>query len=157
MESALGEGTTFSVILPRSAAPASPPTQDVLSIRTERAAKVLVVEDDEVLRRTTASALTRAGFTVVEATDGEHALTLGTDSTIDLVVTDVVMPRHNGPALVAQLRATRPGIPVLYVSGYVQDDDALDLEAPNTAFLGKPYTSAGLVNAVEALLESGSA
>jgi CheY-like chemotaxis protein len=93
---------------------------------------------------------------VVRDTESMLRRLMGEDITIDVLVTDVVMPRYSGPALVARLRAQRPGLRVLYVSGYVQDDAGLDLDAPYTAFLGKPYPPVALVNAVGALLDSGS-
>jgi CheY-like chemotaxis protein len=75
---------------------------------------------------------------------------------ISIVVTDVVMPRRSGPQLVAELRPRIPGLCVLYVSGYVQKNEKIDMSFPHTAFLAKPYTPKALVAAVQALSAAGS-
>ena len=151
-ESAPGQGATFRVLLPLSpmrelagarAATEPLPTVDSLAI--------LLVEDDEALRRAGAAALRRAGHRVVEAKDGEAALEIAWTDRFSLVVTDVVMPRRGGPGLAAELRRRRPELLVLYVSGYVQDEQPLDLEAPGTAYLAKPYAARALVEAVQRL------
>jgi signal transduction histidine kinase/ActR/RegA family two-component response regulator len=157
VESAPGRGSTFEVLLPLSAvrelgpahaelAPAPAPAPGPLA--------VLLVEDDEALRRSGALALQRAGHRVVEAKDGDQALELFGLAPFTVVVTDVVMPRRGGTSLVAELRRRRPGLLVLYVSGYVQDGQPLDLDAPGTAFLAKPYAGPALVEAVYRLVAS---
>ncbi len=156
VESTPGCGSTFQVLLPLSpvrklgppqAAPAPAPAPTPQAI--------LLVEDDEALRRAGAQALQRAGHRVVEAKDGEQALELFRLAQFTLVVTDVVMPRRGGPSLVAELRRERPELLVLFVSGYVQDGQPLDLAAPGTAFLSKPYAARALVEAVHRLVAGG--
>ena len=152
-ESEPGQGATFRVLLPLSplreladarAATEPLPATDPLDI--------LLVEDDEALRRAGAAALQHAGHRVVEAKDGEAALEIARNAHFSLVVTDVVMPRCGGPGLAAELRRRHPELLVLYVSGYVQDGQPLDLEAPGTAFLAKPYAARALVEAVQRLV-----
>lgn len=74
------------------------------------------------------------------------------EDSFTMVVTDVVMPRRNGPQMVADLRQRRPGLLVLFVSGYVGEDESLDLSAPGTAFLSKPYTAEDFLNAIQKLM-----
>lgn len=89
---------------------------------------------------------------MLEARDGAVALELAARFPATLVVTDVVMPKRSGPSLVAELRRRQPGLLVLFTSGYVQEGERLDLDAPGTAFLAKPYTARALVEAVHRLL-----
>jgi two-component system cell cycle sensor histidine kinase/response regulator CckA len=117
----------------------------------------LLVEDDEVLRHAARLALEQAGYQIIEAGDGMEALKVAEQNNlISIVVTDVVMPRRSGPQLVAELRPRIPGLCVLYVSGYVQKSEKIDVSFPHTAFLAKPYTPAALVAAVQALSSADS-
>jgi CheY-like chemotaxis protein len=93
---------------------------------------------------------------VLEAFDGAEALKLAADhgGAIDLLVTDVVMPRKTGPQVAAELVAQRPELKVLYVSGYADEAIVpLALAGPDTAFLQKPFTHDGLAAAVRELLD----
>jgi signal transduction histidine kinase len=156
VESAPGRGATFRVLLPLSPVRELGEARAVAALPPPAAPQqILLVEDDESLRRASAQALRRAGHHVVEARDGELALELAGGAAFTLVVTDVVMPRRGGPSLVAQLRLTRPALWVLFVSGYVQDGQPLDLDAPRTAFLGKPYATRALLEAVDRLVAEG--
>jgi two-component system cell cycle sensor histidine kinase/response regulator CckA len=123
---------------------------------------VLLVEDEEAVRDTTARALRRAGFHVRSAANGREALALwsalaeqGAD--VCAVVTDVVMPGLGGVGLARALRAERPTLPVLFVSGYAAD--ALDpamLDA-RTGYLEKPFGAPDLVARLGALLAAAPA
>ncbi len=156
VESAPGRGTSFTFTLPLSQpAPGRVPGAAAGSVPHARPAArqtILLVEDDEALRRTARTALERAGHRVITACDGEDALhAAAQDDSFSMVVTDVVMPRRGGPRFVAALREHRRRLPVLYMSGYAHETDVLDLEAPATGFLAKPYVVADLVAAVEKL------
>lgn len=155
VESSPGRGAAFTVLLPKCAAPAEvPPPPPALATPHGAGQTILLVEDDDALRRAGTIALERAGYRVVEAEDGERAVTLMTrQDPFAAVVTDVVMPRLSGPGLVSELRGRFPKLRVLYVSGYVHESATLDLSVPGTAFLPKPYTGAELLNAVHALLK----
>jgi signal transduction histidine kinase/ActR/RegA family two-component response regulator len=156
VESSPGHGATFRVFLPRSAvrdlelhpAGAAAPAASLETLQ------ILLVEDDESLRRAASAALERAGHRVLEARDGAVALEIASRFPTPVVVTDVVMPKRSGPSLVAELRRRRPDLLVLFTSGYVQEGERLDLDVPGTAFLAKPYTAQALVEAVHRLIAS---
>jgi DNA-binding response OmpR family regulator len=116
---------------------------------------VLVVEDEQLVRDLVRRSLMRAGYTVMVAENGEEALAVSRAKLgpIDLVVTDVVMPRMNGIELVGHLQVERPGIRVLFVSGYATD--ILDVRGglePGTEYLQKPFTPSVLLDRVRELL-----
>jgi signal transduction histidine kinase/ActR/RegA family two-component response regulator len=147
-----GGGATFCLWLPLHDASAAPALRrsDPGEARLIGAGRtVLLVEDDDSLRRVARTALEHAGFRVVEAADGQEGLEVAArEPSIAAVVTDAVMPRRSGPQMVAELRARSPALPVLFVSGYVQEKDKLDLAQPHTGFLAKPYPARALVRAL---------
>jgi signal transduction histidine kinase/CheY-like chemotaxis protein len=151
VESAPGRGTSFHLTLPTcEETDTAPVLKHATHILPDAPPEtILLAEDDDALRRAARAILEHAGHRVIEAKDGEEALAIvPTDDTVTMVVTDVVMPRRSGPRLVTALRERRPGLLVLYVSGYVQEGEQLDLTMPGTAYLPKPYTPAALAEAV---------
>jgi signal transduction histidine kinase/DNA-binding LacI/PurR family transcriptional regulator/CheY-like chemotaxis protein len=152
LTSALGEGTTVEVYLPvphdRAGAPEAPCTRRATSHLG--AGTVLLVEDDAQVRIMTRRSLETAGYAVIEAGDGQEALQLATAhrSTIDLVLTDVVMPRMGGPELVRLLRSTGAAPAVMYMSGYTTDE-ILDDEV----LITKPYVESDLLERVREVLD----
>ncbi len=153
VDSRLGHGASFVIVLPEASLAESrePGSVSVLSpVRSPET--ILLVEDDHVLRRAAKLALVRAGHTVLEAKDGEEAERMGrAGEPFTVLVTDVVVPKKSGPSLADALRAVRPGLRVLFVSGYALDANSLDLTVAGTAFLAKPYTGAMLAAAVRRL------
>jgi signal transduction histidine kinase/ligand-binding sensor domain-containing protein/CheY-like chemotaxis protein len=155
-ESELGKGTIFSVFLPRVDLPAEPtprPRERPVQRGTET---VLLVEDEPLVRDIAKSALTDQGYQVIEAEHGEEALRLARehDAEIQLVLTDVVMPKMGGRELVEQLRKARPAIRVLYMSGYTAASiDEQDVVEPGTAFLRKPFALAEMLGKVREVLD----
>ena len=156
VQSELGVGTTFTVYFPRersavqtvSAAPAIPSTRRASST-------VLLVEDDELLRRVIARGLVESGYQILVAGDGEEALAVASrhDGPIDVVVTDVVMPKLSGRELAAQMRAIRPSTKVLYTSGYSDQIIARrGVLAPGQHYIPKPYTIETLERRIDELL-----
>jgi len=115
------------------------------------------VEDNTGLRKLATRILKPAGYTVLEAATGEEALRLLAqhDAPVHLLLSDVVMPGMSGRQLAEQLVRTRPGINVLYMSGYTSDTivrhGVLDAQMP---FLNKPFTAAALLRKVREVLDS---
>jgi two-component system, cell cycle sensor histidine kinase and response regulator CckA len=117
---------------------------------------VLLVEDEQALRRLTRLLLERAGYRVFDAADpaAAEAIFRERGASIELLLTDVVMPGSSGPSLFARLSAERPALRVLYISGYT--DDAVAHHAglsPQAAFLQKPFTTAALMSKVREVLD----
>jgi PAS domain S-box-containing protein len=144
-------GTTFRIFLPMVAASALPRAKPLRAGRDGDGQRILIVEDEEKVRSVVSRLLRRRNFNVLEAPDGQAALDLlftpGVE--VDLVMTDVVMPRMDGPQFVARLRERFPTMPVLYTSGHT--DDALLLRGIQQAevpFIAKPYMMDDLVRLV---------
>jgi DNA-binding response OmpR family regulator len=117
---------------------------------------VLIVEDEDAVRTIARLSLETQGFKVLEADRGEVALRLSDKyaGTIHMLVTDVVMPEMGGRQLVEAMRVRRPGLRVLYMSGYTDDAVVLHGVVESTdAFLQKPFTPLGLARKVRALLD----
>jgi two-component system cell cycle sensor histidine kinase/response regulator CckA len=116
---------------------------------------VLLVEDEEAVRRFAARALTRQGYRVLEAGSGAEALDViaGHAGTIDLVLSDVVMPEMDGPTLLKELRKQYPDLRIVFISGYAED--ALKTLSANEefSFLPKPFQLKDLVAAVKDAIE----
>ena len=149
-----GEGACFELLLPRSGAAPEPQHGPRPSAASGRA-RVLLVEDEQIVRELTHEMLEGHGYEVVAAANAEEALVLARDAGLDALVTDVVMPGMNGRALAAALRATMPDLHVLYVSGF-SDDAALQDGAlePLATFLQKPYSAAELGEALQRTLDA---
>ena len=102
---------------------------------------VLVVDDDAIVRRVVQGHLSDAGYRIFEAEDGQEALeVLERTGSVDLVIVDMVMPRLNGPALVAELMRRRPSQSVLLISAYPAERDTMEDGPPSHPFLPKPFT-----------------
>src|SRR5207245_7199195 len=124
--SELGEGTTFSIFLPRYAESAAASRRDGVEEDARDltgAGTVLLVEDEDAVRLFSARALRNKGYKVIEARSGEAALAIihRATETIDLLITDVVMPRMDGPGLIRDVRETHPDMKVLFMPGYTED------------------------------------
>lgn len=156
VDSAPGAGATFRILLPRAVAPAPAEPGAASAPAAEGQQTVLVVEDEPGVRRITCRVLTRLGFAVLEAVDGQEALRLAQehDGELALVVTDVIMPRMSGRELATALVAAHPGLRVLYVSGYT--DEAIGRHAllqEGVGFLQKPFSMESLGAAVRDVLQ----
>jgi len=155
VESAPGRGTTFRILLPRAGRATPLSTAAVRAPAGDGHRTVLVVEDEDAVRRITCRVLERLGYTVVAAADGDEALAIVARGgpVIDLLVTDLLMPRMNGRELAGQLAATFPALRVLFVSGYT--DEAIGQHGmlrPGTGFLQKPFSIESLGEAVKRVL-----
>jgi two-component system cell cycle sensor histidine kinase/response regulator CckA len=167
VHSRVANGTRFVIRLP-AAAPAliTNPHQVPAPGARRGTETLLLVEDEPGVREPLRRALERFGYTVFVAADGEDALRRMTDDTptVDLLITDVVMPGLNGPDLVQRVRSIQPDMRVLYISGYVERSLTLlgaprtlagsdeDGDASSSLFLQKPFSPEQLAAAVRALL-----
>jgi CheY-like chemotaxis protein len=157
VKSAPGQGSTFSLLLPRTSDGADrTPTPKQLAPSVKGSGTILIAEDERALRRLSATVLGQAGYRTLEASDGQQALDMFTvhSRNIVMVVTDVVMPRVGGIELADRLRQTRPDLPILFVTGYVEQGDALHQSAAGGAVLLKPFSPDALLRAVSAALQS---
>jgi CheY-like chemotaxis protein len=160
VDSALGQGTTFTIYLPRTAMTAKgPDTQASPESPARGRETILLVEDDDATRALISDVLKAYDYTILETGDPLQAIVIGErhPGPVHLLFTDVVMPAMRGPALAARLRALRPGIAVLYMSGYT-DGTILsrDTIEPPGLFLQKPFTPAVIVRAVRDALDAAT-
>jgi two-component system cell cycle sensor histidine kinase/response regulator CckA len=158
-ESVVGHGSTFSIFLPQAAAPVlrgTQPPADEAEVRG--AGVVLLVEDEPAVREFARRALVRAGYTVLVAASGDEAIRESESwpGWIDVLLTDVVMSGMHGPAVVERVREQRPGVGVLYTSGYAEDAVSQGGELGTYgAFLPKPFTADAIVRAVQQVVDLG--
>ena len=118
--------------------------------------RVLLVEDEAVVRGVVERTLQRAGYRVVVATNGDEALELTeSDGQFDLLITDILMPGLKGWELGRRLGERWPGLPVLYMSGYTEDV-LTDVDTRGAAFLQKPFLPIDLLTAIRQLLDKKS-
>jgi signal transduction histidine kinase/ActR/RegA family two-component response regulator len=152
IDTELGEGTTVRVYVPRTtAAPAVHSADEANNVPLRRhKATILVVDDDKDVRQLAVSCLETLGYQVVAA-DGGHAAvrTVAREDRIDLVLIDVAMPEINGVEAIEAILKKRPGVPFLYMTGYV---GPTKLDASEHRVLKKPFTIAELAAKVEELL-----
>jgi two-component system cell cycle sensor histidine kinase/response regulator CckA len=173
-ESEVGKGTTFRIFLPRHVpsaeeaaetlpaadapgiAEALPPSEELAAASPAADltghGTILLVEDEEGLRALNARGLASRGYTVLEAGNGVEAIEVLAKhgGEVDLVVSDVVMPEMDGPALLKELRKRKPELKIVFVSGYAEDAFAKSLpQGEQFAFLPKPFTLKQLVAAVK--------
>jgi PAS domain S-box-containing protein len=157
VQSEVGRGTLFEVLLPALDGAAPAPAVAAPNDARGGSETVLVVEDDDAVRWLAARVLRRYGYHVLEASGGDEAEALLAlhGSAIDLLLTDVVMPGIGGRELARRAEAIRPGLRVLFTSGYTEDEILLRGVALDArSFLPKPYTPGGLVQAVRDVLDA---
>ena len=155
LSSSIGSGTEVAIYLPHVAEVPAASTEGRVGRVAGGGETVLLVEDEPSVRNVAARVLTLAGYHVLQASDGAEALEVYDRAAerIALVITDVVMPRIGGPELATRLRAKRPGLKVLFTSGYTEDTLVVQDLDPAQAFLQKPYLPAALTGRVRALLD----
>jgi CheY-like chemotaxis protein len=152
-----GLGTTFRVYLPRSEAESEATGTGTIAGMTGGTEHVLLVEDDPSVRRSTRETLIRLGYSVTEAASGRAGLALGSDDTrhFDLALCDVILGDMSGPAVYEALRALRPSVRVLYMSGYADEaivrTGVLDEGHP---FLQKPFSPHELAAKIREVLDA---
>ena len=157
-DSKVGEGTRFTIYLPvhhvekekggRRLAKTGDNESELWGTGT-----VLLVEDEPMVRTVAERALTRHGYKVLTANNGEEALDIiGHGDEIALLISDVVMPVMDGPTMVREARKTRPDLPILFMSGYAEEQLRKSIDIANVAFLPKPFSVQELAEAVRKAL-----
>jgi PAS domain S-box-containing protein len=155
-----GQGATFKIYLPVDASEMSAPVEPSAPQGAISGEVVLVVEDEESVRTMIGRLLQSEGYQTVVAGDGREALRIieQGSSRVDLVITDVAMPAMNGRELAQQLKRIRPDLPVLFISGYTDDEMVRrGLIEPDNPFLSKPFTPEVLASKVRQLIDQAVA
>jgi two-component system, cell cycle sensor histidine kinase and response regulator CckA len=149
-----GAGSVFRISLPRVAETPAPQGPEATRPDERQGTEtVLVAEDEETIRRLVTQVLSRSGYTVHVAASGDEALALlERERSVDLLLTDVVMPGMSGPDLARAATATNPALRVLYTSGYASEPDEA-FEDPDVEFIGKPFSPQALVAKVREVLD----
>ncbi|MDC8755925.1 response regulator [Erythrobacter sp. sf7] len=155
-------GARFTVYFPvhRGEAPKKRETRaPLVSSDWSAGGKVLLVEDEDMVRAVAERALTRAGYEVRACASGEEGLTAIAEpgAAFDIVVSDVVMPGMDGPAMVRAIRAKLPSMPVLFMSGYAEEQLRRDIDIPDMHFIAKPFSVAAIGDKVGAVLRQARA
>jgi len=150
-DSVVGKGTSFVIYLPVHQ------LEDVAPVAVAKVDKpadlwgsgtVLVVEDEDMVRNVAERALSRHGYTVLTAAHGEEALELlAQHAEIDLLISDVVMPTMDGPTLVRHARERFPTLPILFMSGYAEEQLRKSIDLDHVSFLPKPFSVKQLAEA----------
>jgi len=160
VESSVGRGSAFKIYFPRSGGVAAGEAVPLASVPVQRAvepgkATILVVEDDPGIRDLSSKILRRYGYDVLSASDGDEArrISEGHEGAIDLLLSDVVMPGMNGPMVAEMLTRMRPGLKVVFMSGYTDStvvrQGVMERDLP---FLQKPFTPERLANKIVEVL-----
>ena len=156
--SQVGHGTTFDIFLPTiNPETSAGQTHDHHQEIRRGSERILVVEDEQLVRDLVRDELTKIGYHIVEAKNGIEACLVATQESgqFDLLLTDVVMPAMNGRELASRLHLIFPNLKVLFMSGYLDDVSVnIGLEHHQTAFLQKPFTPDILANAIRQLLDA---
>jgi two-component system cell cycle sensor histidine kinase/response regulator CckA len=157
-DSKVGEGTRFVIYLPvhrvesetgKATIGAKPKGHELWGTGT-----VLLVEDEPMVRAVAERALTRHGYKVVTANNGEEALeVLERGEEIALLISDVVMPGMDGPAMVEEARKSRPDLPILFMSGYAEEQLRKSIDLDKVAFLPKPFSVQELAEAARRAID----
>ncbi len=153
----LGQGSTFKVYLPRTKGSVDPESEDQLFAEAFGGSEtILIVEDDDSVRKLARNSLKKNGYRVLEAENGENALRVSEahDGSIDLILTDVVMPKMSGKELAGMVKKIHPRVKVIFMSGYtsnaIVDHGIL---TRGVEFIEKPFTPKNLASKVRAVLD----
>ena len=158
VESSPGNGSRFEIYLPQSSdreasETASPSTTPVVAHRET----VLVVEDEQEVRELACEFLKCAGYSVVTAENGLEALETAKrfGKSIQLVLTDIVMPKMRGPEMAKQLKSLLPDVKIVYMTGYLEQKDGSDDFLEGAYFLQKPFTRESIVSGTAEAMKGG--
>ena len=152
-------GACFTVFLPvhhgAVPAPSATPPIDVPSSEWSGGGHILLVEDEDTVRAVAERALVRQGYAVTPARDGEEGLEkIAAGAKFDLVVSDVVMPVMDGPAMARQIRKRAPKMPILFMSGYAEEQLRAEIDLADMYFLPKPFSVKDIAEKVGGILQS---
>jgi two-component system, cell cycle sensor histidine kinase and response regulator CckA len=156
VDTTVGKGSRFEVYLPRVEQDITPyPTEELAAPKTRAAGTVLLAEDEEAVRTLAYEFLTTAGYRVFVANDGQKALEIAEtlSEPIHVLVTDVVMPKMRGPELATRLKTIRPDLKVVFMSGYLEQNEGGEDFTGSAAFLQKPFSKDMLVRQVGAAVQ----
>jgi PAS domain S-box-containing protein len=152
-----GRGSIFTIRLPRAAPsekPGAPAPRPLDALTLCGSESILVAEDEPAVRTAAVRTLEKHGYRVLQAQNGDEAQRLvDRDSSIALVLTDVVMPQLSGPELAARLAKTHPELPVLFMSGYAEDSMLRRENFPRSAMISKPFLPRDLAAKVRQVLD----
>ena len=156
VQSEVGKGTTFQVFLPRLDETLAQSGEEAPAALKPGRETVLLVEDEPAFRELLQRVLESNGYAVLVAADGRAALALAAahDGAIELLLTDMILPGMSGSTIAERLRQDRPGVKVLYISGYSQEAVASKgMLGSGTAFLSKPFRLDAFLHKVRDLLD----
>ena len=150
----LGTGTTFRIYLPRyDGIDADNHEKEKHTIDLSGNETILLVEDENSVRMFTARALQEKGYKILEASCGDEALKIADNEQFDLLITDVIMPKMDGPTLSNVLKARNPALKTIFISGYTEDTFRHDVaENADIHFMQKPFTMTDLLKKVKKVL-----
>ncbi|MBK6683335.1 MAG: response regulator [Deltaproteobacteria bacterium] len=150
VDSELGRGTSFMIYLPAVEGPADAAAPRPVTQVPKAPRRILVCEDNAIVRVATLRGLKAHGYETLEAPTGAEALVILGRQPVDLLLTDVVMPEMSGPELATAARAAHPNLPVLFMSGYTESAVLpAQTSARDLAFIAKPFTPSALVAKIE--------
>jgi two-component system cell cycle sensor histidine kinase/response regulator CckA len=155
-----GQGTTFKIYFPMVEVPEELPAPEVRASEFRGTETILLCEDDEAIRRLVHAMLSKQGYRVMDTSTPEEALQVSKQAggPIQLLLTDIVMPRTSGFELMNAMRQTRPDLKVLYMSGYTDNQVSRSWAIePDTPFIQKPFTAAALTQKVREALGGSAA
>ncbi len=153
-------GARFTIYFPvhRGEAPRKKEAPAPVSSDWSAGGRVLLVEDEDMVRAVAERALSRAGYQVTACSGGEEGLAaLAEGSEFDLVVSDVVMPGMDGPAMVRAIRQKRPDMPILFMSGYAEEQLRKEIDIPDMHFIAKPFSVSAIGDKVSSVMQRAKA
>ena len=146
VDSKMGQGTVFSIYFPVHTATSAPTKPKIVPAKVRQgelwgSGTILLVEDEDMVRSVAERALTRQGYKLLTAENGEVALEmLATHDRPDLLISDVVMPIMDGPTMVRRARERYPDLPILFMSGYAEEQLRKSIDLDQVHFLAKPFS-----------------
>ncbi|MEL6488141.1 MAG: response regulator, partial [Pseudomonadota bacterium] len=152
-------GARFTIYFPvhRGEAPRKKEAPAPVSSDWSAGGRILLVEDEDMVRAVAERALARAGYQVTACPGGEEGLAaIAQGADFDLVVSDVVMPGMDGPAMVRAIRQQRPDMPILFMSGYAEEQLRKEIDIPDMHFIAKPFSVSAIGDKVALVMQQAN-